>query len=109
MQWVKILFNKENTLVQMADGSQAQLALSHLNRHKLPGKSVCITMLSKQQSVQLPCKLGPKNFQNLFPLLVTLHISNFPPLVYEEGLQSLFSNASGMVKGSKLFQKDCKM
>ncbi|XP_013206131.2 polypyrimidine tract-binding protein 1 [Microtus ochrogaster] len=54
VQRVKILFNKkENALVQMADGSQAQLAMSHLNGHKLHGKSVRIT-LSKHQSVQLP-------------------------------------------------------
>lgn len=80
---MKVLFNKkENALVQMADGSQAQLgkgwpgrvglwvvpralrsrtlsppapppAMSHLNGHKLHGKPVRIT-LSKHQSVQLP-------------------------------------------------------
>ncbi|ELK19283.1 Polypyrimidine tract-binding protein 1 [Pteropus alecto] len=83
VQRVKILFNKkENALVQMADGSQAQLgkgpgragvggaaagtlgprvtrvplafaAMSHLNGHKLHGKPVRIT-LSKHQNVQLP-------------------------------------------------------
>lgn len=59
MQWV----NKENTLVQIADGSQAQLGMSHLNRHKLHGKPVCIITVSMHQSVRLPCEgqldLGP--------------------------------------------------
>lgn len=42
---MKVLFNKkENALVQMADGSQAQLAMSHLNGHKLHGKPVRITL-----------------------------------------------------------------
>ena len=37
----KILFNnKENALVQMADGSQAQLAMSHPNGYKLHRMSV---------------------------------------------------------------------
>ncbi|KAF5924253.1 hypothetical protein HPG69_003905 [Diceros bicornis minor] len=99
VQRVKILFNKkENALVQMADGSQAQLAMSHLNGHKLHGKPVRIT-LSKHQNVQLPRegqedqgltkdygssplhrfkKPGSKNFQNIFPPSATLHLSNIP-------------------------------
>ncbi|GAB1295308.1 Polypyrimidine tract-binding protein 1 [Apodemus speciosus] len=130
VQRVKILFNKkENALVQMADGSQAQLAMSHLNGHKLHGKSVRIT-LSKHQSVQLPRegqedqgltkdygssplhrfkKPGSKNFQNIFPPSATLHLSNIPPSVSEEDLKSLFSSNGGVVKGFKFFQKDRKM
>ncbi|XP_012863858.1 polypyrimidine tract-binding protein 1, partial [Echinops telfairi] len=99
VQRVKVLFNKkENALVQMADGSQAQLAMSHLNGHKLHGKPVRIT-LSKHQNVQLPRegqedqgltkdygnsplhrfkKPGSKNFQNIFPPSATLHLSNIP-------------------------------
>ncbi|CAO2641552.1 Polypyrimidine tract-binding protein 1 [Lemmus lemmus] len=129
VQRVKILFNKkENALVQMADGSQAQLAMSHLNGHKLHGKSVRIT-LSKHQSVQLPRegqedqgltkdygssplhrfkKPGSKNFQNIFPPSATLHLSNIPPSVSEEDLKSLFSSNGGVVKGFKFFQ-DRKM
>ncbi|POI28038.1 hypothetical protein CIB84_008212, partial [Bambusicola thoracicus] len=97
VQRVKILFNKkENALVQMADGNQAQLAMSHLNGQKLHGKPIRIT-LSKHQTVQLPRegqedqgltkdygnsplhrfkKPGSKNFQNIFPPSATLHLSN---------------------------------
>uniref|UniRef100_A0A8I5ZR32 Polypyrimidine tract binding protein 1, pseudogene 3 n=1 Tax=Rattus norvegicus TaxID=10116 RepID=A0A8I5ZR32_RAT len=127
---MKILFNKkENALLQMADGNQAQLAMSHLNGHKLDGKSVRITP-SKHQSVQLPherqedqgltknydssplhCvqKPGSKNFQNIFPPSATLHLSNIPPSVSEDGLKSLFSSNGDMAKGFKFFKKDHKM
>lgn len=130
VQRVKILFNKkENALVQMADGSQAQLAMSHLNGHKLHGKPVRIT-LSKHQNVQLPRegqedqgltkdygnsplhrfkKPGSKNFQNIFPPSATLHLSNIPPSISEEDLKILFSSNGGIVKGFKFFQKDRKM
>ncbi|XP_007952733.1 polypyrimidine tract-binding protein 1 [Orycteropus afer afer] len=130
VQRVKVLFNKkENALVQMADGSQAQLAMSHLNGHKLHGKPVRIT-LSKHQNVQLPRegqedqgltkdygnsplhrfkKPGSKNFQNIFPPSATLHLSNIPPSVSEDDLKILFSSNGGMVKGFKFFQKDRKM
>uniref|UniRef100_A0A8C2LHI6 RRM domain-containing protein n=1 Tax=Cricetulus griseus TaxID=10029 RepID=A0A8C2LHI6_CRIGR len=115
--WVKILFNnKENALVQMADGSQAQRSLR--------------IILSKHQSVQLPRegqedqgvtkdygssplhrfkKPGSKNFQNIFPPSPTLHLSNIPPSVSEDDLKNLFSSNGGVVKGFKFFQKDRKM
>ncbi|XP_074019999.1 polypyrimidine tract-binding protein 1 isoform X4 [Numenius arquata] len=130
VQRVKILFNKrENALVQMADGNQAQLAMSHLNGQKLHGKPVRIT-LSKHHMVQLPRegqedhgltkdygnsplhrfkKPGSKNFQNIFPPSATLHLSNIPPSITEEDLKMLFSTNGGMVKGFKFFQKDRKM
>ncbi|XP_031460084.1 polypyrimidine tract-binding protein 1 isoform X3 [Phasianus colchicus] len=130
VQRVKILFNKkENALVQMADGNQAQLAMSHLNGQKLHGKPIRIT-LSKHQTVQLPRegqedqgltkdygnsplhrfkKPGSKNFQNIFPPSATLHLSNIPPSIAEEDLKMLFSSNGGMVKGFKFFQKDRKM
>ncbi|KAB0391027.1 hypothetical protein E2I00_006595, partial [Balaenoptera physalus] len=117
VQRVKILFNKkENALVQMADGSQAQLAMSHLNGHKLHGKPVRIT-LSKHQNVQLPRegqedqgltkdygnsplhrfkKPGSKNFQNIFPPSATLHLSNIPPSISEDDLKILFSSNGGI-------------
>ncbi|MEE6487556.1 hypothetical protein FKM82_014936 [Ascaphus truei] len=127
---VKILFNKkENALVQMADGNQSQLAMSHLNGQRLHGKPVRITV-SKHQTVQLPRegqedqgltkdysnsplhrfkKPGSKNFQNIFPPSATLHLSNIPPAVSEEDLKILFSNDGYTVKGFKFFQKDRKM
>ncbi|KAK2116826.1 Polypyrimidine tract-binding protein 1 [Saguinus oedipus] len=130
VQHVKILLNKkENALVQMVDSNQAQLAMSHLNRHKLYGKPIHIT-LSKHQNVQLPCqgqedqgltkdygnsplhrfkKPGSKNFQNIFPPSATQHLSNIPPSVSEEDLKVLFSSNGGIVKRFKFFQKDGKM
>ncbi|NWY50292.1 PTBP1 protein, partial [Chionis minor] len=130
VQRVKILFKKkENALVQLADGNQAQLAMSHLNGQKLHGKPIRIT-LSKHQTVQLPReeqedkgltkdygnsplhrfkKPGSKNFQNIFPPSATLHLSNIPPSITEEDLKMLFSSNGGMVKGFKFFQKDRKM
>ncbi|XP_050997490.1 polypyrimidine tract-binding protein 1-like isoform X1 [Acomys russatus] len=130
VQRVKILYNKkENALVQMADGSQAELAMRHLNGHKLYGKALCI-MLSKYQSVKLPRegkedqnltknyvnsplhrfkKPGSKNFQNIFPPSATLHLSNLPTSVTEEDLKTLFSRSAGEVKAFKFFPKDRKM
>ncbi|XP_068012311.1 polypyrimidine tract-binding protein 1 isoform X5 [Melanerpes formicivorus] len=130
VQRVKILFNKkENALVQMSDGNQAQLAMSHLNGQKLLGKTIRIT-LSKHQTVQLPRtdqedrgltkdygnsplhrfkKPGSKNFQNIFPPSATLHLSNIAPSITEEDLKMLFSSNGGVVKGFKFFQKDRKM
>ncbi|KAG8454648.1 hypothetical protein GDO86_001026 [Hymenochirus boettgeri] len=127
---VKILFNKkENALVQMADGNQAQLAMSHLNGQRLFGKPLRIAV-SKHQTVQLPRegqedqgltkdystsplhrfkKPGSKNFQNIFPPSATLHLSNIPPAVTEEDIKMLFSNNGYTVKGFKFFQKDRKM
>ncbi|XP_073399491.1 polypyrimidine tract-binding protein 1 [Dendrobates tinctorius] len=127
---VKILFNKkENALVQMADGNQAQLAMSHLNGQRLHGKPLRITS-SKHQTVQLPKegqedqgltkdytnsplhrfkKPGSKNFQNIFPPSATLHLSNIPPSISEEDIKGLFSNDGCTVKGFKFFQKDRKM
>ncbi|XP_071434504.1 polypyrimidine tract-binding protein 1 isoform X3 [Pithys albifrons albifrons] len=130
VQRVKILFKKkENALVQMSDGNQAQLAMSHLNGQKLHGKPIRIT-LSKHQTVQLPRegqedqtltkdfghsplhrfkKPGSKNFQNIFPPSATLHLSNIPPSITEEDLKILFSSNGATVKGFKFFQKDRKM
>ncbi|XP_055364287.1 polypyrimidine tract-binding protein 1b isoform X2 [Betta splendens] len=127
---VKILFNKkENALVQMSDGTQAQLAMSHLNGQRLHGKPLRVT-LSKHSSVQLPReghedqgltkdysnsplhrfkKPGSKNYSNIFPPSATLHLSNIPPSVVEDDLKMLFSSSGAMVKAFKFFQKDHKM
>uniref|UniRef100_A0AAR2LMP2 RRM domain-containing protein n=1 Tax=Pygocentrus nattereri TaxID=42514 RepID=A0AAR2LMP2_PYGNA len=129
VQRVKILYNKKDSaLIQMADGNQAQLAMSHLNGQKMYGKIIRVT-LSKHQTVQLPReglddqgltkdfansplhrfkKPGSKNFQNIFPPSATLHLSNIPEDVTEEDLRLLFSNSGGTVKAFKFFQ-DRKM
>ncbi|XP_036450963.1 polypyrimidine tract-binding protein 3 isoform X2 [Colossoma macropomum] len=130
VQRVKILFNKkENALVQMADATQAQLAMSHLNGQRLHGRVIRVT-ISKHQTVQLPRegqedqgltkdfsgsplhrfkKPGSKNFQNIFPPSATLHLSNIPPSIADDMLKDLFSSAGYKVKAFKFFQKDRKM
>lgn len=127
---VKILFNKkENSLVQMSDSTQAQLAMSHLNGQRLHGKPLRIT-LSKHANVQLPReghedqgltkdfsnsplhrfkKPGSKNYSNIFPPSATLHLSNIPPSVVEDDLKMLFSSSGSLVQAFKFFQKDHKM
>ncbi|KAH0628387.1 hypothetical protein JD844_009476 [Phrynosoma platyrhinos] len=127
---VKIMFNKkENALVQMADATQAQLAMNHLNGQKLYGKMLRVT-LSKHQTVQLPRegqedqgltkdysnsplhrfkKPGSKNFQNIFPPSATLHLSNIPPSVTVDDLKNLFAGTGCIVKAFKFFPKDRKM
>ncbi|XP_072049099.1 polypyrimidine tract-binding protein 2-like isoform X10 [Amphiura filiformis] len=130
VQRVKILFEKrDNALIQMADGMQAQQALQHLNNNvKLYGKTLRVA-LSKHSMVQLPKegqpdagltkdftssplhrfkKPGSKNFQNIFAPSATLHLSNIPATITEEDLRSAFSEY-GTVEGFKFFPKDRKM
>uniref|UniRef100_A0A8D3D5N0 RRM domain-containing protein n=1 Tax=Scophthalmus maximus TaxID=52904 RepID=A0A8D3D5N0_SCOMX len=126
---VKILYNKKDSaLIQLSDGNQAQLAMSHLNGQKVFGKVMRVT-LSKHQTVALPReglddqlltrdfsgsplhrfkKPGSKNFQNIFPPSATLHLSNVRDGMGEEDLRLLFSNSGGTVKAFKFFQ-DRKM
>ncbi|XP_035746711.1 polypyrimidine tract-binding protein 3 isoform X2 [Egretta garzetta] len=127
---VKIMFKKkENALIQMADASQAQIALSHLNGQRLYGKVLHATF-SIHQSVQLPRegqedqgltkdysnsplhrfkKPGSKNFQNIFPPSATLHLSNIPTSATVDYLKNLFASTGSTVKAFRFFQKDCKM
>ncbi|XP_061896928.1 polypyrimidine tract-binding protein 1-like isoform X2 [Entelurus aequoreus] len=127
---VKILFNKkENALIQMSDGTQAQLAISHLNGQRLHGRAIRVTV-SKHTTVQLPRegqedqgltkdfsnsplhrfkKPGSKNYSNIFPPSATLHLSNIPPSVVEEDLERLFTSSGATVKAFKFFQNDRKM
>uniref|UniRef100_A0A672HNH9 Polypyrimidine tract-binding protein 2-like n=1 Tax=Salarias fasciatus TaxID=181472 RepID=A0A672HNH9_SALFA len=129
VQRVKILYNKKDSaLIQLSDGNQAQLAMSHLNGQKVFGKVMRVT-LSKHQTVALPReglddqlltkdfsgsplhrfkKPGSKNFQNIFPPSATLHLSNIRDGVGEEDLRLLFANSGGTVKAFKFFQ-DRKM
>ncbi|KAF7651626.1 hypothetical protein LDENG_00108350 [Lucifuga dentata] len=129
VQRVKILYNKKDcALIQLSDGNQAQLAMSHLNGQKVFGKVMRVT-LSKHQTVALPReglddqlltkdfsgsplhrfkKPGSKNFQNIYPPSATLHLSNIRDGVGEDDLRLLFSNSGGVVKAFKFFQ-DRKM
>uniref|UniRef100_A0A672QY04 Polypyrimidine tract-binding protein 1 n=1 Tax=Sinocyclocheilus grahami TaxID=75366 RepID=A0A672QY04_SINGR len=123
---VKIMFNKkENALIQMSDGTQAQLAMSHLNGQKFYGRPLRIT-LSKHTTVQMPReghedqgltkdysssplhrfkKPGSKNYSNIFPPSSTLHLSNIPPSVVEDDLKMLFASNGDLVKNFKFFHE----
>uniref|UniRef100_A0A803Y0M2 Polypyrimidine tract binding protein 3 n=1 Tax=Meleagris gallopavo TaxID=9103 RepID=A0A803Y0M2_MELGA len=127
---VKIMFkNKENALVQMADATQAQIAISNLNGQKIYGKFIRTTF-SKHHNIQLPRegqddngltkdysnsplhrfkKPGSRNFQNIFPPSATLHLSNIPSSVSFDDLKSLFARTGSTVKAFRFFQRDCKM
>ncbi|NXK41252.1 PTBP3 protein, partial [Piprites chloris] len=127
---VKIMFKKRGiALVQMADATQAQLAINHLNGQRLYGR-VMHTTFSKYQTIQLPREgqedkgltkdysnsplhrfknPGSRNCQNIFPPSATLHLSNIPPSVTMDDLKNLFASKGSTVKGFKFFQRDCKM
>lgn len=118
---VKVLFAKQdNALIQMAEAAQAALALAHLDKLRLLGRTLHVT-LSKHAAVQLPkegaggggggadsgltrdfasCsslhrfkKPGSKNFGNIFAPSTTLHLSNIPASCDEAGLRDLFARA----------------
>ncbi|NWI87578.1 PTBP3 protein, partial [Pitta sordida] len=127
---VKIMYKKRGiALVQMADATQAQLAINHLNGQRLYGKIMHIT-LSKYKTIQLPREgqedkgltkdyrnsplhrfknPGSKNFQNISPPSATLHLSNIPSSVTVDDLKKLFASKGSTVRDFKFFQKDCKM
>lgn len=132
---VKVLFaKKDNALIQMAEPQQAHLALSHLDKMRVMGRTIHVT-LSKHVSVQLPKegqpdsgltrdfsnstlhrfkKPGSKNYCNIFPPSTTLHLSNIPHNVSEQEIRDLFSAATpsggpSAITGFKFFPKDRKM
>ncbi|KAK3928299.1 Polypyrimidine tract-binding protein 2 [Frankliniella fusca] len=127
---VKILYSKKDcALVQMADPSQAQNALTHLDKIRVFGKQIHV-MPSKYQSVQLPREGQPdaeltkdfaasprhrfkqslsKNYQNCHPPTQVLHLSNIPPSATEENLKEEFVKHGFEVKAFKFFPKDHKM
>ncbi|KAK2157505.1 hypothetical protein LSH36_190g05025 [Paralvinella palmiformis] len=126
---VKIMFNKkDNALVQFNDPTQAQMALTHLDKIKVWGKQIKVAP-SKHSVVQLPKEGQPdagltkdysnsplhrfkkpnsKNHHNIFPPSATLHLSNIPPTTEEDQLKDLFRE-HGTVVAFKFFQKDRKM
>lgn len=130
VQRVKILYNKkDNALVQMSEPHQAHLAINHLDRVTLWGKTLRVNS-SKHATVQLPKegqpdagltkdyynsplhrfkKPGSKNYQNIYPPSCTLHLSNIPPSVDEDQIKQAFENSGSTVKEFKFFPKDKKM
>lgn len=127
---VKILYSKKDcALVQMADPSQAQNALQHLDKIRMFGKQIHV-MPSKYQSVQLPRDGQPdaeltkdftmsprhrfkqslsKNYQNCHPPTAVLHLSNIPATATEENLKEEFTKHGFEVRAFKFFPKDRKM
>ncbi|NXK74895.1 PTBP3 protein, partial [Amazona guildingii] len=127
---VKIMFKKKsNALVQMADATQAQLALGHLNGQKLYGRVIHAT-LSKHHIIQLPPegqkgndltkdysnsplhrfrKPGSKSFQNIFPPSDTLHLSNIPPTLNATRDEAFTSSPGNPFQGLTSEMKDCRM
>ena len=126
---VKILYNKkDNALVQVADSTQAAVAMTHLDKIKVWGKPMRVAA-SKHAQVQMPKegapdggltkdfansplhrfkKKGSKNYSNIFAPSATLHLSNIPPTTTEEELLEAFGKHAS-VKGFKFFPKDRKM
>jgi len=130
VQRVKILYKKKDSaLVEMNDPSQAQLAINHLDKVKLWGKTLRVSS-SRHATVQLPKdgqpdagltkdfsdsalhrfkKPGSKNYQNIYPPSGTLHLSNIPPSVDEEQIRQAFAENDCVVKDFKFFPRDRKM
>ncbi|XP_046336435.1 polypyrimidine tract-binding protein 1-like isoform X7 [Haliotis rufescens] len=126
---VKILFNKkDNALIQMAEPSQAQLAITFLDKVKVWGKTIRVAQ-SKHSVVQMPKegqpdagltkdyvnsplhrfkRPGSKNCQNIFPPSAVLHLSNIPKDTEEGEITTKFAE-HGAVKAFKFFPKDRKM
>lgn len=129
VQRVKILFNKKDTaLIQFSDSPQAQAAQSNLNGVRLHGKEMRVSR-SKHDSVNMPKsedegkeltkdyggsplhrfkKPGSKNFQNIFPPIRTLHLSNIPESTTEEEIRDLFQEHGG-ISNFRFFPKDRRM
>ncbi|XP_040435741.1 polypyrimidine tract-binding protein 3 [Falco naumanni] len=127
---VKIMLNKRGSaLVQMADATQAQLAITYLNGQMLYGRVLHATF-SKHRRIQLPHegqdnlgltkdylrsplhrykRPGSKNFKNIFPPSATLHLSNIPPSVTLDYLKNLFESTGSTVKAFKFLLRDSRM
>lgn len=129
VQRVKILYNKKDTaLIQFADCSQASTALQNLNNMTLFEQEMRVSR-SKHDTVNMPKsedegkeltkdytnsplhrfkKPGSKNFQNIFPPIKTLHLSNIPESVTEEEIQDFFKD-HGKISNFRFFPKDRRM
>ncbi|KAF7496344.1 Polypyrimidine tract-binding protein 3 [Sarcoptes scabiei] len=128
---VKILFNKKDTaLIQMAEPSQAQHAITYLDRIRLFGKTIHV-MASKHQIVQMPKEVhqdsgltkdytnsplhrfkrpGSKNYNNIYPPSETLHVSNIPSSCTEEILKEAFQRTTEKeILKFKFFLNDHRM
>ncbi|NXJ85498.1 PTBP3 protein, partial [Trogon melanurus] len=124
---VKIMFRKRGAaLVQMADATQAHLAVSYLDKQKVYGRVLHAT-ISKYRVVHLPRegqedesltkdytnsplhrfkKPGTRNIKNIFPPSAVLQLSNIPPSVTADDLKNLLTNLKLTVKAFRFFLND---
>ncbi|XP_010150698.1 PREDICTED: polypyrimidine tract-binding protein 3-like, partial [Eurypyga helias] len=106
---VKIMFkNKEKALVQMADATQAQLAIGHLNG-QMGQDGGSLTKDYSNSPLHRFKKPGSKSFQNVFPPSATLYLSSVPSSVTEDDLKKLFESTGSTVKAIKFFEKYYRM
>lgn len=126
VQRVKIFFkDKSQALVQMANGIQAKMAMSHLNGHVLYGKRMLITV-TPHKVVHLLRKgqadLGltkdysnsrlhrfrnvcSKYFQNVSPPSAHLYFNHIPRFTSSYHLKALLSRKGRIVKKFRFFRK----
>uniref|UniRef100_A0A8C1R612 Polypyrimidine tract-binding protein 1 n=1 Tax=Cyprinus carpio TaxID=7962 RepID=A0A8C1R612_CYPCA len=105
---VKILFNKkENALVQMSDGTQAQLGIHNaLHISTLSN----LNFSKKLDSATLTCLvLFRSGAHQGLQQLSSSPLQKARPSVTEEHLRGLFLSSGSVVKAFKFFQKDRKM
>ncbi|XP_045443849.1 retroelement silencing factor 1 isoform X2 [Pipistrellus kuhlii] len=126
VQRAKIFFkNKTRALVQMADGIQAQLAMSHLSGQKLYGRRMLITVtrhkdvhLLREGQADLDLtkdysnshlhrfrKSCSKKDQKVFPPSECLYVSHIPRFTSVHDLWALFSSNGRFVRRIKFFRK----
>uniref|UniRef100_A0A9J7YHP3 Polypyrimidine tract-binding protein 1 n=1 Tax=Cyprinus carpio carpio TaxID=630221 RepID=A0A9J7YHP3_CYPCA len=116
---VKILFNKkENALVQMSDGTQAQLGILnalHISTFsnfskKLDTATLTCLVLFRSGAHQGLQQLSSSPLQKSLTLTYLTPMSSLcRPSVTEEHLRGLFLSSGSVVKAFKFFQKDRKM
>ena len=132
VQRVKIMFNKrsgrqkDSAAVLMSEPRQALLAIHHLDKTKLWGKTIKV-IHSNFKTVEVPKdgqpdggltkdydnsslkKLGSEDFLTMYPPSPILHLSNIPATLGESDLREVFRNKEIPVEGFKFFEEDEKM
>ena len=126
VQRIKIMFNKKDTaLVQMSKPQQALVAMKNLDKTMLWGQQIRV-ISSEHTTVQLPKdgqpddgltkdygnsnlhrfkKAGSKDYSNIYPPSMILHLSNIPATIDERVLREVFGNIGLHVQKFKFFQE----
>ena len=132
VQRVKIMFNmrngrpKDSAAVLMSEPRQALLAIHHLDKTKLWGKTIRV-IHSNFKTVEVPKdgqpdggltkdydnsslkKLGSEDFLSMYPPSPILHLSNIPATLEESDLRAVFRNKELLLKDFQFFEADEKM